>query len=204
MVNNFNIFKALVLLIFGINNIFSQSAEEILKIAQENSLILTDSYYKFKIESKVDNPMLPITGEIFTRGEKYFIDTKYIDQIYDGENIITIVHENQEIIIGNSDILLFNLTPHQLLNFFIEDHKLDKISNSNKYIIKAISEDDGIIYFISINSSNYSIEKIEMKDSSSMQVINTFLTLTYDYNLSVPLSLFKFDINKYENYTIVK
>ena len=204
MINNFNIFKALVLLIFGINNIFSQSSEEILKIALENSLILTDSYYKFKIESKVDNPMLPITGEIFTRGEKYFIDTKYIDQIYDGENIITIVHENQEIIIGNSDIPLFNLTPHQLLNFFIEDHKLDKISNSNKYIIKAISEDDGIIYFISINSSNYSIEKIEMRDSSSMQVINTFLTLTYDYNLSVPLSLFKFDINKYENYTIVK
>ena len=204
MVNNLNIFKALVLLIFGINNIFCQSAEEILKTAQENSLILTDSYYKFKIESKVDNPMLPITGEIFTRGEKYFIDTKYIDQIYDGENIFTIVHENQEIIIGNSDIPLFNLTPHQLLNFFIEDHKLDKISNSNKYIIKAISEDDGIIYFISINSSNYSIEKIEMRDSSSMQVINTFLTLTYDYNLSVPLSLFKFDINKYENYTIVK
>ena len=204
MVNNFNIFKALVLLIFGINNIFSQSAEEILKIAQENSLILTDSYYKFKIESKVDNPMLPITGEIFTRGEKYFIDTKYIDQIYDGENIITIVHENQEIIIGNSDIPIFNLTPNQLLNFFIEDHKLEKISNSKKYIIKAISEDDGIVYSISINSSNYSIEKIEMKDSSSKQVINTFLTLTYDYNLSVPLSLFKFDINKYENYTIVK
>ena len=204
MVNNLNIFKALVLLIFGINNIFCQSAEEILKIAQENSLILTDSYYKFKIESKADNPMLPITGELFTRGEKYFIDTKHIDQIYDGENIFTIVHENQEIIIGNSDIPLFNLTPYQLLNFFIEDHKLDKISNLKKYIIKAISEDDGIIYFISINSSNYSIEKIEMRDSSSMQVINSFLTLTYDYNLSVPLSLFKFDINKYENYTIVK
>ena len=204
MVNNFNIFKALVLLIFGINNIFSQSAEEILKIAQENSLILTDSYYKFKIESKVDNPMLPITGEIFTRGEKYFIDTKYIDQIYDGENIFTIVHENQEIIIGNSDIPLFKFTPYQLLNFFMKDHKLDNIGNSKKYIIKAISEDDGIVYFISINSSDYSIEKIEMKDSLRNQIINTFLTLTYDYNLSVPLSLFKFDIKKYKNYSIVK
>ena len=204
MVNNLNIFKALFFLIFGINNIFCQSAEEILKIAQENSLILTDSYYKFKIESKVDNPMLPITGELFTRGEKYFIDTKYIDQIYDGENIFTIVHENQEIIVDNSDISLFNFTPHQLLNFFKEDHELDFISNSKKYIIKAISEDDGIVYSISINSSNYSIEKIEMKDTSSNEVINTFLTLTYDYNLSVPLSLFKFDNKKYKNYTIVK
>ncbi len=204
MINNLNIFKALVLLIFGINNIFCQSAEEILKKAQEKSLILTDSYYKFKIESKLDNPILPITGELFTRGEKYFIDTNYIDQIYDGENIFTIVHENQEIIVDNSDISLFNFTPHHLLNFFKEDHELDFISNSKKYIIRATTLDDGIIYFISINSSNYSIEKIEMKDSSSNQVINTFLTLTYDYNLSVPLSLFKFDINKYKNYTIVK
>ena len=204
MINNLNIFRALVLLIFGINNIFCQSAEEILKKAQEKSLILTDSYYKFIIESKLDNPILPITGELFTRGEKYFIDTKYIDQIYDGENIFTIVHENQEIIIGNSDIPLFNFTPHQLLIFFKEDHKLDFISNSKKYIIRATSVDDGIIYFISINSSNYSIEKIEMKDPFSKQIINTFLTLTYDYNLSVPLSLFKFDTNKYKNYTIVK
>ena len=204
MINNLKIFKALVLLIFGINNIFCQSAEEILIKAQEKSLILTDSYYKFKIESKLDNPILPISGELFTRGEKYFIDTKYIDQIYDGENIFTIVHENQEIIIGNSDIPLFNFTPYQLLIFFKEDHKLDFISNSKKYIIRATNLDDGIIYLISINSSNYSIEKIEMKDSSSNQIINTFLTLTYDYNLSVPLSLFKFDINKYKNYIIVK
>ena len=204
MVNNLNIFKALFLLIFGINYIFCQSAEEILKITQEKSLMLTDSYYKFKIESKFDNPMLPIMGEIFTKGEKYFIDTESIDQIYDGENILTIVNENQEIIINNSDIPLFNLTPNKLLNFFIEGHKLDNISNSKNYIIKATSEDDGIIYFISINYLNYSIEKIEMKDTSSNEVINTFLTLTYDYNLSVPLSLFKFDINKYENYTIVK
>ena len=204
MINNLKIFKALVLLIFGINNIFCQSAEEILIKAQEKSLILTDSYYKFKIESKLDNPILPISGELFTRGEKYFIDTKYIDQIYDGENIFTIVHENQEIIIGNSDIPLFNFTPYQLLIFFKEDHKLDFISNSKKYIIRATNLDDGIIYLISINSSNYSIEKIEMKDLLSGQIINTFLTLTYDYNLTVPLSLFKFDIDNYDNYILIQ
>tara|TARA_B100000678_G_scaffold172859_1_gene144215 strand:+ start:377 stop:991 length:615 start_codon:yes stop_codon:yes gene_type:complete len=204
VVNNLNISKFLFLLIFGINYMFCQSAEEIIKITQEKSFKLTDSYYKFRIESKNDDPILPITGELYTSGDKYFIDTRYIDQIYDGENIFTIVHENQEIIVGNSDIPLFKLTPYQLLNFFTEDHKLYNISNSKKYIIKAINENDGIIYFISINSSNYSIEKIEMKDSSTEQIINTFLTLTYDYNLSVPLSLFKFDIENYKNYTIVK
>ena len=66
MVNNLNIFKALVLLIFGINNIFCQSAEEILKKAQEKSLISTDSYYKFKIESQLDNETRHIVGTMDT------------------------------------------------------------------------------------------------------------------------------------------
>ena len=61
-----------------------------------------------------------------------------------------------------------------------------------------------MIYFITINSLNYSIEKIEMKDSISDQIINTFLTLTYDYNLTVPLSLFNFDISNYDNYILIQ
>jgi hypothetical protein len=42
-----------------------------------------------------------------------------------------------------------------------------------------------------------------MIEKKSNVRINSFLTLTYDYNLIVPLSLFKFDINKYKNYLIV-
>ena len=43
-----------------------------------------------------------------------------------------------------------------------------------------------------------------MKDLISDKIINTFLTLTYDYNLTVPLSLFKFDIQEYNNYILVQ
>ena len=42
-----------------------------------------------------------------------------------------------------------------------------------------------------------------MIEKKSNVRINSFLTLTYDYNLIVPLSLFKFDIAKYKNYLIV-
>ena len=188
-----------------ISPVFGQSAVEILEIALERSLALDNSYYKFVIESEVESPLLPMTGEFFSKGEKSFIDTKDIDQIYDGKNIFTIVHENQEIIVGNSDISLISFTPNQIFNFFLEGYLHNIESETKRHIIEAKNiNDNNMIYIITINSSNYSIEKIEMRDSSSMQVINTFLTLTYDYNLSVPLSLFKFDINKYENYTIVK
>tara|TARA_B100000989_G_scaffold140671_2_gene104663 strand:- start:2736 stop:3353 length:618 start_codon:yes stop_codon:yes gene_type:complete len=205
VVNKLKTLKTLVFLIFMINSVLSQSAEDILEIAINKSLELNNSYYKFRVESVIDSPLVPMTGELYTRGEKYFVDTENIDQIYDGETMFTIVHENQEILIGNFDMSLFSLTPYKILNFFLEDHSLSVITNSKKHIIEAkrINENN-IIYFISINSINHSIEKIEMKDTLSDSIINSFLTLTYDYNLSVPESLFKFDINNYENYTIVK
>ena len=185
--------------------VFSQSAEEILETALERSLALNNSYYKFIIESEVETPLLPMTGELYTKGEKYFIDTKDIDQIYDGKNIFTIVHENQEIIVGNSDISLISFTPNEIFNFFLEDYLLNINSEAKRHIIEAKNRnEDNIIYFITINSSNYSIEKIEMKDSLSDKTINTFLTLTYDYNLTVPLSLFKFDIENYDNFILVQ
>ena len=74
-----------------INPVFSQSAEEILETALERSLALNNSYYKFLIESEVESLLFPMTVELFTKGEKYFIDTEAIDQIYDGENIFTII-----------------------------------------------------------------------------------------------------------------
>ena len=78
-------------------------------------------------------------------------------------------------------------------------------SETERHIIEAKNRNENnIIYSITINSSNYSIEKIEMKDSISNKIINTFLTLTYDNNLTVPLSLFKFDINNYDNYILVQ
>jgi len=203
--NKTNIFKPIVFLIFVISPVFGQSAEEILEIALERSLALNNSYYKFVIESEVESPLLPMTGELFTKGEKYFIDTKDIDQIYDGQNIFTIVHENQEIIVGNSNFSLISFTPNQIFNFFLEDYLLDINSEKRRHIIEAKNRNENnMIYFITINNSNYSIEKIEMKDSTSDQIINTFLTLTYDYNLTVPLSLFKFDINNYDNYILVQ
>ena len=205
MGNKTNIFKPVVCLIFIISPVFSQSAEEILEIALERSLALNNSYYKFLIESEVESPLLPISGELFSKGEKYFIDTEDIDQIYDGKNIFTIVHENQEIIVGNSDFSLISFTPNQIFNFFLEDYLLNIRSDTKRHIIEAKNiNENNMIYIITINSTNYSIEKIEMKDSLSDQIINTFLTLTYDYNLTVPLSLFKFDIENYDNYILVQ
>ena len=42
-----------------------------------------------------------------------------------------------------------------------------------------------------------------MIEKETDEEINRFLTLTYDYNLNLPLSLFKFDLKDYKDYLIV-
>jgi len=195
----------IIVILLGFSNLSAQeSAIDILKRVKENTLSLQNVYYKFNISSKFENNLFPISGEFYIKQENYLIDTSEIDQIYDGEKFYTIIHENKEIIISTENTSFFNFSPNQIFNFFLKGFDLEiQNINNESYIITAEShEEEEIIYNIFINS-NLSIERIEMIEKETGNQINTFLTLTYDYNLNVPFSLFKFEINDYKNYLIV-
>ena len=201
-----NLFIKVLVFLLGFVNLSAQvSAIDILEKAKDNALMLDNAFYKFNITSEIENNLLPIDGEFYIKGEKYLIDTSDIDQIYDGEFFYTIIHENKEILISNENNSFLNLTPNQIFKFFLEgfDLKTQNISGNSFFIIAESYQEKEIIYNILINSFNLSIEKIEMKEKESGIEINKFLTLTYDYNLDVPLSLFKFDENNYKDYIII-
>lgn len=205
VVKNKILIKFIVILL-GFSNLSAQeSAVDLLEKVNKNVLSLDNVYYKFKISSKFENNILPITGEFYIKQESYLIDTNEIDQIYDGEKFYTIIHENKEIIISTENTSFFNFSPNQIFNFFLKgfDLKRQNISNDKYFIAAESIEEEEIIYNLFIDS-NLSIEKIEMIEKETGEEINKFLTLTYDYNLNIPLSLFKFDINDYEDYLIVK
>ena len=198
-------FIKVILFLLGFSNLLAQeSAIEILQKVKDNSTLIENAKYKFIITSEFENNLLPINGVFYIKDENYFIDTEEIDQIYDGDKFYTIIHENQEIIVSDKDNTFFNFTPNQIFNYFLNGFELEieKLLN-NSYLIIAENNQEDIFYSIVINSANLSIEKIEMIEKKSNVRINSFLTLTYDYNLIVPLSLFKFDISKYKNYLIV-
>ena len=198
-------FIKVILFLLGFSNLLAQeSAIEILQKVKDNSTLIENAKYKFIITSEFENNLLPINGVFYIKDKNYFIDTEEIDQIYDGDKFYTIIHENQEIIVSNKDNTFFNFTPNQIFNYFLNgfELKIEKRLN-NSYLIIAENNQEDIFYSIVINSANLSIEKIEMIEKKSNVRINSFLTLTYDYNLIVPLSLFKFDIAKYKNYLIV-
>lgn len=198
-------FIKVILFLLGFSNLLAQeSAIEILQKVKDNSTLIENAKYKFIITSEFENNLLPINGVFYIKDENYFIDTEEIDQIYDGDKFYTIIHENQEIIVSDKDNTFFNFTPNQIFNYFLNGFELEIEKLLNKsYLIIAENNQEDIFYSIVINSANLSIEKIEMIEKKSNVRINSFLTLTYDYNLIVPLSLFKFDIAKYKNYLIV-
>lgn len=195
----------IIVILLGFSNLSAQeSAIDILKRVKENTLSLQNVYYKFNISSKFENNLFPISGEFYIKQENYLIDTSEIDQIYDGEKFYTIIHENKEIIISTENTSFFNFSPNQIFNFFLKgfDLEIQNINNESYFITAESHEEEEIIYNIFINS-NLSIERIEMIEKETGNQINTFLTLTYDYNLNVPFSLFKFELNDYKNYLIV-
>jgi len=170
-----------------------------------NAINIEDAYYKFNITSENENDLFPISGELYIKKDKYFIDSEEIDQIFDGNKLYTIIHENQEIIITSDSNTFFNFTPKQVYNFFKDDFEIE-IEESQDISYNLIARNlinKDLFYKIIIDSNLLSIKKIEIKNRDN-QTMSSFLTLSYKFNLSLPSSLFKFDKNKFNKYELIE
>ena len=79
-------------LLLGLFSFFSLNGQnngiQVLEEVMNNAMNIENSYYKFNITSKNENDLLPLSGELYIKKEKYFIDTEEIDQIFDGDKLI--------------------------------------------------------------------------------------------------------------------
>ena len=199
----------------------------------ENTLNLENALYNFTINSKNENDLFPINGRLYVEGKKYFIDTEGIDQIYDGFMLYTIIHENKEnagithllehikkfIKLSEQDKFVGkymdwightefgpNYKPINNMNLvFKDDFDIDIDNGDNKSIIvSAISKiQDDIIYKIIIDSNMLSIKQIDLLNRDNL-VLTTFLTLSYNFNIPLTGSLFKFDKEKFKDYNLIE
>ena len=171
----------------------------------DNAMYVKDAYYRFNITSENENDLFPISGELYIKKEKYFIDTEEIDQIFDGDKLYTIIHENEEIIVSSDSNTFFNFTPKQIFNFFKDDFEIvieETQDFSWNLIARNLIQED-LVYKIIIDSNLLSIKKIDIKNRDNV-ILSSFLTLSYKYNLSLPSSLFKFDKNKFDDYMLIE
>jgi len=201
-----NFINFLLLGLFSFLNLNGQNnGIEVLEDVMNNAINIEDAYYKFNITSENENDLFPISGELYIKKDKYFIDSEEIDQIFDGNKLYTIIHENQEIIITSDSNTFFNFTPKQVYNFFKDDFEIE-IEESQDVSYNLIARNlinKDLFYKIIIDSNLLSIKKIEIKNRDN-QTMSSFLTLSYKFNLSLPSSLFKFDKNKFNKYELIE
>ena len=206
MKSSSNFINFLLLGLFSFLNLNGQNnGIEVLEDVMNNAINIEDAYYKFNITSENENDLFPISGELYIKKDKYFIDSEEIDQIFDGNKLYTIIHENQEIIITSDSNTFFNFTPKQVYNFFKDDFEIE-IEESQDISYNLIARNlinKDLFYKIIIDSNLLFLKKIEIKNRDN-QTISSFLTLSYKFNLSLPSSLFKFDKNKFNKYEIIE
>jgi len=201
---NFN--KFLLICLFSLYSLNGQKKGiQILEEVMNNSMNIEDSNYRFIITSESENDFFPISGELYIKKEKYFIDTEEIDQIYDGNKLYTIIHENEEVIITSDSNTFFNFTPKQVFNFFKDDFEIEikETQDVSHYLIARNLVKENLVYRIIIDSKFLSIKRIEIRNKDDL-TLSRFLTLSYKFNLSLPSSLFKFDKNKFKDYIIIE
>ena len=196
-------------LLLGLFSFFSLNGQnngiQVLEEVMNNAMNIENSYYKFNITSENENDLLPLSGELYIKKEKYFIDTEEIDQIFDGDKLYTIIHENEEIIVSSDSNTFFNFTPKQIFNFFKDDFEIE-IEESQDFSFNLTARNliqEDLIYEIIIDSNLLSIKRIDIKNRDNL-ILSSFLTLSYKYNLSLPSSLFKFDKNKFNDYMLIE
>ena len=196
-------------LLLGLFSFFSLNGQsngiQILEEVMNNAMKIKDANYSFKIISENEKDLFPISGELYIKKEKYFIDTEEIDQIFDGDKLYTIIHENEEIIVTSDSNTFFNFTPKQIFNFFKDDFEIEK-EESQDFSLNLIARNliqEDLFYKIIIDSNLLSIKRIDIKSRDNL-ILNSFLTLSYKYNLSLPSSLFKFDKNKFNDYMLIE
>ena len=196
-------------LLLGLFSFFSLNGQsngiQILEEVMNNAMKIKDANYSFKIISENEKDLFPISGELYIKKEKYFIDTEEIDQIFDGDKLYTIIHENEEIIVTSDSNTFFNFTPKQIFNFFKDDFEIEK-EESQDFSLNLIARNsiqEDLFYKIIIDSNLLSIKRIDIKNRDNL-ILNSFLTLSYKYNLSLPSSLFKFDKNKFNDYMLIE
>ena len=196
-------------LLIGLFSFFSLNAQnsgiKVLEEVMNNAMKIKDANYSFKITSEIENDLFPISGEIYIKKEKYFIDTEEIDQIFDGDKLYTVIHENEEVIVTSDSNTFFNFTPKQIFIFFKDDFEIEteesqdfSLNLTARNLIQA-----DLVYKIIIDSDLLSIKRIDMKNRDNL-ILSSFLTLSYKFNLSLPSSLFKFDKSKFKDYILIE
>lgn len=176
------------------------------KVNEYDNMVLE---FKYALDNSEENIHQDTRGDITLVGDNYVLNILGITRIFDGEKLITISPEDEEVTISKQNTTEENtITTSQLLTFYEEgyNYKMDIIQNVRgrkiQYIklnpIDSNSEISYVLLGIDTNTKHvYNLIEIGSNGTKTTLTINAF-------KINQPLSetLFTFDAAKYSDYYI--
>lgn len=176
------------------------------KVNEYDNMVLE---FKYALDNSEENIHQDTRGVITLVGDNYVLNILGITRIFDGEKLITISPEDEEVTISKQNTTEENtITPSQLLTFYEEgyNYKMDIIQNVRgrkiQYIklnpIDSNSEISYVLLGIDTNTKHvYNLIEIGSNGTKTTLTINAFKT-----NQPLSETLFTFDAAKYSDYYI--
>lgn len=192
-------------------SIFGQKLNEAKSLLDEVTQKV-ESYENISIEfnSKIDNTEADVhqetNGKVTLQGDLYRLNYMGVEQIFNGEKVYLIIHEDEEVIIQNpSEDGDDALTPSKMLTFYKSGYTYEmdalnsikgrKIQHIKLMPIDSDSEITSIIIGIDIKTKHiYSIAT-----TGENSTVTTLEVRTFRYNQPISEKLFIFDKAKYKD-----
>ena len=192
-------------------SVFGQKLDESKSLLDEVTQKV-ESYKNISIEfnSKIDNSEADVhqetNGKVTIQGDLYRLNYMGVEQIFNGEKVFLIIHEDEEVIIqkpsNDSDDAL---TPSKMLTFYKSgySYQMDALKTVNgkkiQYVklipIDSNSEVTSILIGIDVKSKH--IHSIATTGENS--TVTSLEVKTFRYNQPISEKLFVFDKAKYKD-----
>ena len=107
----------------------SMEAKKILDAVSEKMRHFDNQQFNFTyvLNNRQEDIRQETKGKVVVSGERYKLDFMGMTQLFDGNKIYTIVHENEEITVSDNSEDDFGINPNKLLRFYLEgyDYQMD-------------------------------------------------------------------------------
>jgi len=203
-----------IFFLFTTNIIFCQTSEDAKKLLDKVSIKIS-SYkniffdFTYSLNNKEEQIKQETIGNITVSGDKYKLSYLGTIQLFDGKKTYTIVPENEEITISNTDNENENnINPAKLLSFYKSGYNYS-LDIKQKYLNKTIqfiklmpieknSELNYLLLGIDINSKDI----FRLIEIGKNKTITTLTIKNQKTNLKLEESFFSINLKNYSDYFI--
>ncbi len=203
-----------IFFLFTTNIIFCQASEDAQKLLDEVSIKIS-SYkniffdFTYSLNNKEEQIKQETIGNITVSGDKYKLSYLGAIQLFDGKKTYTIVPENEEITISNTDNENENnINPAKLLSFYKSGYNYS-LDIKQKYLNKTIQfiklmpiEKNSELNYLLLGMDINSKDIFRLIEIGKNKTITTLTIKNQKTNLKLEESFFSINLKNYSDYFI--